>query len=114
MNSSFSPKRKIKSLDTNRSMKLKKELKKKSNMSKTVLYKIPPINKDIIKEDNNKEEISLLSNANLKIIKILNSFANDDILNESSFIVSNSNEDAKEKVVGFCKKNVEMELGGKN
>ena len=99
MNSSFSSKRKIKSLDTNRSMKLKKELKKKSNMSKTVLYKISPINKDIIKEDNNKEEISLLSNANLKIIKILNSFANDDILNESSFIVSNSNEDAKEKSV---------------
>ena len=99
MNFSLSPKRKIKSLDANHTMKPKKALKKKSNMSKTVLYKISKINKDIIKDDNDKDEISLLSNANIKIIKILNKFDIDDILSESSFILSNSNEDAKEKSI---------------
>ena len=73
----------MKSLDSKQTHKLK-------NAKKNILREI-----ESLKE---KDEISLLSNANLNIIKILNSCANEDILNESSsFIVSNSNDDIKER-----------------
>ena len=101
MKSSFSLKnnKKIKSLDANRALKIKKVLKKKKKFNKSVIYNISSLKKDIMREiigiHNEKEEISLLSNANLNIIKILNTCANDDFLNDSSFI--NNNDDPKEK-----------------
>jgi hypothetical protein len=75
-------------------LNFKKNIKKENNISKTVLYKIPENNKAFFKNNNNeKDDISLLSNANLNIIKILNTFATDDILNDSSYSTSKINED---------------------
>ena len=92
--------KKMKSLDSKQTLKLKNALHKKK-ITQSVIYN-PNAKKNILREIENqslkeKDEISLLSNANLNIIKILNSCANEDILNESSFIVSNSNDDIKER-----------------
>ena len=101
MKSSFRQKsKKMKSLDSKHTLKLKKALNKKK-ITRSVIYK-PNAKKNLLKQIENqnikeKDEISLLSNANLNIIKLLNSCANEDILNESSYIVSNSNEDIKDR-----------------
>ena len=92
--------KKMKSLDSKQTLKLKNALSKKK-ITQSVVYK-PNEKKNILREIENhsikeKDEISLLSNANLNIIKILNSCANEDILNDSSFIVSNSNDDIKDR-----------------
>ena len=104
MNSSFHPiRKKMKSLDINRSLKMKNALKKKKQFNNTALYKQTRLNKEIIKEKGQfkeDDEFSLLSNANINIIKILNSFANEDnILNDSSFMHSNSIDDQKDKSI---------------
>ena len=92
---------KIKGLDANHSLKIKKVLKKKKKFNKSVIYNISSLKKDIMREiigrHNEKDEISLLSNANINIIKILNSCANDDFLNDSSFIINN--DDQKDKSI---------------
>ena len=103
MKSSFKQRsKKMKSLDSKHTQKLKNALHKKK-ITQSVIYK-PNSKKNILREIENQnlkeqDEISLLSNANLNIIKILNSCANEDILNESSYIVSNSNEDIKDRSV---------------
>ena len=95
MDSSLSHRKKrLKSFEMCNPLNFKKNIKKENNISKTVLYKIPENNKAFFKNNNNeKDDISLLSNANLNIIKILNTFATDDILNDSSYSISKINED---------------------
>jgi hypothetical protein len=85
----------MKSLDSKHTLKIKNALSKK--ITQSVIYKTNA-KKNLLREIENqgikeKDEISLLSNANLNIIKLLNSCANEEILNESSYIPSNSNED---------------------
>jgi hypothetical protein len=90
----------MKSLDSKHALKLKNALHKKK-ITQSEIYNANA-KKNLLREIENqnlkeKEEISLLSNANLNIIKILNSCAKEDILNESSYIASNSNEDIKDR-----------------
>ena len=94
MKSSFNKKqinKEIKSLDINRSIKIKRKIKKKKKLNRSVINKRISINEENAKDtgickEQDLNEISLLSNANLNIIKILNSCANEEILNDSSFI----------------------------
>ena len=94
MRSSFNKKqinKEIKSLDINRSIKIKRIIKKKKKLNRSVMDKRISLNEDNTKDtgmykEQEQDEISLLSNANLNIIKILNSCANEEILNDSSFI----------------------------
>ena len=89
----FKKNKKIKSLDANRTLQIKKLLKKKKNINKSVIY-----NHSYQSISKESDEISYLSNANLNIIKILNSCAKDDILNDSSFLeINNNNDNIKEK-----------------
>ena len=95
MKSSFSKKminNKKKYSEANHSLIIKKQQKKNSNkriMNNSASF-FPHILKD--KEMNkDQDEISKLSNANLKILKILNSYANEEILNDSSFKFKNNN-----------------------
>ena len=89
----FKKNKKIKSLDVNRTLQIKKLLKKKKNINKSVIY-----NHSYQSISKESDEISYLSNANLNIIKILNSCAKDDILNDSSFLeINNNNDNIKEK-----------------
>jgi len=87
--------KKIKSLDQNRAFHIKNELNKRKASNKSILSSL---NNRLFKEaeilsQSEQNEISLLSNANLNIIKILNTCANDDILDESSNINFSSNKD---------------------
>jgi hypothetical protein len=91
MKSSFSKKKinkKIKSLDVKNSLKMKNIFKKKKKLNRSVRHNSASIYEDAIKDLSifkSKDEISKLSNANLNIIKILNSCAKEEILNDSSF-----------------------------
>ena len=81
----------IKSLDINHSKKIKRIQKKKKKLNRSVINKRISLNEDNKKDtgifkDEDVNEISLLYNANLNIIKILNSCANEEILNDSSII----------------------------
>ena len=94
MKSSFNKKqinKEIKSLDINRSIKIKRILKKKKKLNRSEIKKRISLNEDNTKgtgmcKEKEQDEISLLSNANVNLIKILNSCANEEILNDSSFI----------------------------
>ena len=106
MRSSFNKKqinKEIKSLDINRSIKIKRMLKKKKKLNRSVINKRISLNEDKTKDTGmckEQDEISLLSNANLNIIKILNSCANEEILNDSSFItIKDRHNNKKEKSV---------------
>ena len=100
MKSSFSKKKlnkKIKSVDVNRALKIKKLLKKKTDVHKSEINNNRTSLKDL-RRYNDKDEISILSNANLNIIKNLINCANEDFLNDSSFgIINNNNDEQKEK-----------------
>ena len=89
--------KKLKSLDSNRVNKIKNILKKKKKLNRSVIYNTSSLQKEIMREiigrRNEKEEISLLSNANVNIIKMLNTCANEDIINDSSYM----NDDHKER-----------------
>jgi len=87
--------KKIKSLDQNRAFHIKNELNKRHFSNKSILSSL---NNCIFKEaeilsQTEQNQISLLSNANLNIIKMLNTCANDDILDESSNINFSNNKD---------------------
>ena len=85
--------KKIKSLEVNNAKKIKNVLRKKSGLNKSVIYNSNAIYEEIMDglgRHNDQEEISLLSNANINILKMLNSAANDDILNDSSFMLNNN------------------------
>ena len=47
---------------------------------------------------HDEKEVSLLSNANLNIIKILNTCANEDILNDSSYITDGQKEKTTDRI----------------
>ena len=100
MKSSFDKKKlnkKIKSVDVNRALKIKKLLKKKTDVHKSEINNNRTSLKDL-RRYNDKDEISILSNANLNIIKNLINCANEDFLNDSSFgIINNNNDEQKEK-----------------
>ena len=110
MKSKFSSKKnkKLHSLDSNRVNKIKKILKKKKNINRSVIYNTSSLQKDIMREitgrRNEKEEISLLSNANVNIIKILNTCANDDILNDSSYMNDDHKERSLESITNWKKR----------
>ena len=87
---------KIKSLDNKDVHRIKKGLKKNRKFNKTAIH--TKQNKKSIANTDKEDDISLLSNANLNIIKILNNCANEDILNESSFIFFNNDNISKEKI----------------
>ena len=96
MKSSFSPKHKrIKNLDVNRSFRNKKTLKKNNKFNLSQIYNRSSL-KDL-RRYRDQDEISILSNANLNIIKSLVNHANENILNESSFAFINNNDEEKEK-----------------
>ena len=84
---------KMKSLDNKDLHRIKKGLKKNRKLNKTAIDTKSPFKqskKSIVNLDK-EDDISLLSNANLNIIKMLNNCANEDILNDSSFIFVNNN-----------------------
>ena len=88
----------IKSLDLNSALKIKNLLKKKTGVDIEIKNHRTSL-KDL-RRYNDKDEISILSNANLNIIKSLINCANEDIINDSSFgIINNNNEDLKEKSI---------------
>ena len=96
MKSSFSPKHKrIKNLDVNRSFRNKKTLKKNNKFNLSQIYNRSSL-KDL-RRYRDQDEISILSNANLNIIKSLVNHANENTLNESSFAFINNNDEEKEK-----------------
>ena len=89
--------KKIKSVDVNRALKIKKLLKKKTDVHKSEINNNRTSLKDL-RRYNDKDEISILSNVNLNIIKNLINCANEDFLNDSSFgIINNNNDEQKEK-----------------
>jgi hypothetical protein len=97
----------MKSLDNKDLHRIKKGLKKNKKFNKTAIntnssYKRSKKN---IANTDKEDEISLLSNANLNIIKILNNCANEDILNESSFIFFNNDNISLDKVNKGISKN---------
>ena len=98
MKSSFSPRKtkKSKIVDINRSLKNKKFLKKK-NINRSQIYNRSSLKG--IERYREQDEISMLSNANLNIIKKLINCANEDILNESSFENINNDDEKKEKSI---------------
>ena len=103
MKSSSNPKfnTTIKSLDIKKALKIKKILKKKSEINRSTIYRtsLTRINKRDEGKYNGQEEISMLSKANLNIIKILNGSANEEILNDPSFLIVNNNDDEKEESI---------------
>ena len=83
---------KMRSLDNKDVHRIKKGLKKNKKFNQTVTHSKSPLKqskKSVVNADK-EDDISLLSNANLNIIKILNNCANEDILNESSLIFFNN------------------------
>jgi hypothetical protein len=93
--------KKLKLSDQNSVFHLKNELNKRIVSSKSILSSL---NICLFKEAEiltqaEQNEISFLSNANLNIIKMLNTCANDDILDESSNInfSNNKDDDSKER-----------------
>ena len=83
----------IKSFDVTGTKRIKKILKKKNNYSKSAICSDFSVKKGIIRDLghlNDKEEITILSNENLNIIKILNNCANNEILNDYSFLEKNN------------------------
>ena len=97
MKSSFSPKEKRnKIIDKKPSFK-NKIIRKKNKFNQSQIYNRSSL-KDL-RRYKDQDEISLLSNANLNIIKTLVNRANEDILNDSSFANINNNDEEKEKSI---------------
>ena len=77
---------KIKSLDNETVSSLKKKLEKKENLNNSFVTTIPKFYNNIIKKKIRKEsrkEIELLSNTNLRILKTLSTFVQEEMLNDS-------------------------------
>ena len=79
-------KERTKSLDQQRFSKMIKTFKKKSNNKSAINNDLSLLKKNFTKETE-KDEISILSNANLNIIKVLNECVNEDIYDNSSYLV---------------------------
>ena len=76
---------KVKSLDVKYSSNLKNKLANNVELNNTFTNNISSIYDDINRKNKiKKEEISILSNANLNILKRLTTFAKEEILNNSS------------------------------
>ena len=91
---------KMRSLDNKDVHRIKKGLKKNRKFNNTSIHtksQLKRSKKNIINTDK-EDEISILSNANLNIIKILNNCANEDILNDSSFIYFNNDNISLDKI----------------
>ena len=90
-----------KNLDFNQDSKIKKIFKRTSDFSRTVVHKRNTFNKDLkeLGRHNEEDEKKLLSNANLDILKSLINCAKVDILNDSSFLFLNNNDDPKDKSI---------------
>ena len=103
MNSQFNKKqlnKKIKSLDKASCRRIKKVIKKKKKFNRSVINVRSPLYVNDINNTGNfkdQDEISILSNANLNILKILNSCANEEIINDSPFIVINDRHNYKKE-----------------
>ena len=91
---------KMKSLDNKDLRRIKKGLKKNKKLNKTTIHAKSPLkqSKKNVENVDKEDDISLLSNANLNIIKILNNCANEDILNDSSFIFFNNDNISLDKI----------------
>ncbi len=77
---------KTKSLENNRLSPIKKSLKKRKNsysQKNISISKLKSIYRNDFKPHKEKDEISILSNANLNIIKILDNFLKEDLCNNS-------------------------------
>ena len=91
---------KMRSLDNKDVHRIKKGLKKNKKFNQTVTHSKSPLkqSKKSVANVDKEDDISLLSNANLNIIKILNNCANEDILNESSLIFFNNDNISLDKI----------------
>ena len=74
---------------------VKKSSKPRKKFNKTAIIDSSLLKNEITNENEEKDEISFLSNANLNVIRILTNCANEDIINKSSFIDFN-NDNKKE------------------
>ena len=90
-----------KNLDFNQDSKIKKIFKRTSDFSRTVVHKRNTFNKDLkeLGRHNEEDEKKFLSNANLDILKSLINCAKVDILNDSSFLFLNNNDEPKDKSI---------------
>ena len=85
-------KNKTRSLDNYRLSTIKKSFKKRKNsysMKNISISKLKSEYKNDIKPHKEKDEISILSNANLNIIKILDTCLKEDLCTNSSFLDKN-------------------------
>ena len=86
---------KMKSLDVKSVSILKKKLKNKNCFNNTIAYhNMTSMFNDVLKErgiKENKNDIKLLENANLKIIKTLSSMAKEELSNITKEFKSNKN-----------------------
>ena len=86
---------KMKSLDVKNVSILKKKLKNKNGFNNTIAYhNMTSMFNDVLKErgiKENKNDIKLLENANLKIIKTLSSMAKEELSNITKEFKSNKN-----------------------
>ena len=74
-----------------------KSFRKNYIYNKTVIIPTQLLPKEASKEFELKNnDISILSNANLNVIRILTTYANEDIINESSYLNFN-NDNAKDR-----------------
>ena len=81
----------------------KKSSKKRNFYNKTMIIPTHFLQNETSKEfDMKNDDLSILSNANLNVIRILTSYANEDIINESSYF-NFSNDNQKDRSSGSKK-----------
>ena len=100
---------KKKSVDIKDTFKTKNIFRRISEINRSGIFNRPTINAKIkrnIVSYKWKEEISILSNANVNILQILNSCADEEILNDSTLLIENINNNEKEKSLESISKRV--------
>ena len=97
---------KKKSIDNKHSFKTKDI---KSDFNKSVIFNRSTINTKIkrnLRKYKGEDKITILSNANVNILQILNNCVDEEILNDSTILIENNNNDEKEKSLDNISKNI--------